>query len=348
MDTIRLEGFANEAGFINRNTGSVEGISGFELDRLSTEEFQTTVDENEIFGDLSAEQEKEIVVTLRSKGHHVAMIGDAVADFPALQNSNLAITTKGASQVILGIADIILLKNSLNDLFRVLEKGQKIVNGLMDVLKLYLTQILYLFLLLILVRVVAFGIPYRPAQGSVINLLTLTIPAIFIQLWASSGSIRKSSLKQYLAQFVIPAGVSISLTGLMVFLIFLISTRNFLYTQLTVTYTFVFIGLLLVLFVQPPSKVWTGGDSLNGDKRLVWVVIISGLLCFVMLFIPLARESFKIEWLQAPKDYLIIGSIVVLWAFGVRLVWKIREWVVVRKDMDSAIKRSDKYLTLES
>jgi cation-transporting ATPase E len=229
------------------------------------------------------------------------------------------------------VADIVLLKDTLKVLLDVLAKGQRIVKGLLDVLKLYLTQVLYLTLLLVMVKLTAFGLPYHPSQGSVISLITLTIPAFFLSLWAPAGAISSGSMSRRLARFVIPAGVTMSMAGLMVYLTFLLNTSNLHYTQLAVTYTITAMGLILVVFVHLPTPVLAGGDELNVDRRFTWIAVGLFILFLVMLNIPLAQEVFKIGSLSEPLDYLIIGFVVIFWALGVHATWQLRQAYSIRR-----------------
>lgn len=323
-DLVLLAGLGSE-------NGPPGIISGKELSEFDSAQFSRAVEANTIFGQLTSEQKREIVQTLRNQGRQVAMVGDGVDDVSALRQADLGITSRGGSQAALSVADIVLLKDSLKVLLDVLAKGQRIVKGLLDVLKLYLTQVFYLALLLLMVRLTAFGLPYHPSQGSVIALITLTIPAFFLSLWAPTGAISSTRMSRQLARFVIPAGLTTGLAGLMIFLTFLLNKVDLRYAQLAVTYFLAAAGLLLVIFVRTPTSLWVGGNELSGDRRFIWIAIGLFIIFLVMLSIPLAQEVFKIGWLPEPLDYLVIGFVVILWAFGVRATWLIHQAFTVRR-----------------
>ena len=71
---------------------------------------------------------------LRARGESVAVVGDGVKDLPAMQQANLAITRHSSSPAALSVADIVLLEDSSQALLRVLDKGQRIANGLLDII----------------------------------------------------------------------------------------------------------------------------------------------------------------------------------------------------------------------
>ncbi len=295
-------------------------ISGAELADMDPEQLGRAVDENTVFGYISPEQAGRVVQTLREQGQAVAMVGDDVNDVPAMRQANLAVARRGSSQAGLSVADIVLLKDSPKVLLDILGKGQRIVNGLLDVLRLYLTQMLYLTLLIVAIRVVAYGFPYQSKQGSIIGIVTLSLPAVGLSLWAASGLLSTKNLRWLLARFVAPAALTITAAGLLVYLFFLARTDDVAYAQLTLTYTLVAIGLLLVLFLRPPTRLWRSAAQPSGGLRFTVVVIIL-LAAFLLLpAIPLARELFLLDWLRQPTDYAIVGMVVLGWAVVLRVV----------------------------
>ncbi|WP_323847758.1 MAG: heavy metal translocating P-type ATPase [Phytoplasma sp.] len=59
-------------------------------------------------------EKAKYVNEIKEKNHIVAMIGDGVNDSPALASSDVSITLQEGSDVIIDIADIVLIKNDLN------------------------------------------------------------------------------------------------------------------------------------------------------------------------------------------------------------------------------------------
>jgi cation-transporting ATPase E len=288
---------------------------------LDPEQRGNAILENLVFGHVSPEQTAEIVRTLRDQGQAVAVVGDAVNDVPGMRQANLSIARHSSSQAALSLADIILLEDSPKALLDVLKKGQRIANGLLDVLKLYLVQMLYLTLLILLIWTVAQGFPYVSKQGTILSVVTVSIPAAALSLWAAPGMLPTRKLTRILARFVGPAALTIGVAGLLVYLVFLERTGDRAYAQLGVIYALVGMGLLLVLFVRPPSRLWVGATSLSGDRRFTAVVAVLLVVFLLLAWLPLAYQFFLLEPLQQPLDYGIVGLAVLGWAIILRLVW---------------------------
>ena len=95
-------------------------------------------------------------------------------------------------------------------------------------------------------------------------------------------------------------------------------------TELTVTYGLVLMGLILVIFVQPPIKFFVGGDILSGDWRPTYMAL--GLFVFynVLVWILLAQNLLRLAPLAEFWQYMIIGLVTFVWLFLLRAVWRSR------------------------
>jgi magnesium-transporting ATPase (P-type) len=307
---------------------SLGGVSGSELAEMDEEAFSRASLENGAFLQLSPEQMGAVVADLRARGQYVAMVGDSVNDVPALVSANLAVTYQNSSQAAQSVADILLLENSLSVLERVLEKGQRIVNGLLDILKLYLTQVFSLALLITFIQIVGFGFPIRGAQLTVITMVAITIPSLGITLWANPGVLYGKSLRSSLAHYIIPAAITIAIAGTFTFFYFLNSgTDNQEYSHLTVTYVLVFTSLLVVLFLRPPFRLIVGGAPLSRDRRILFMVVVLTVLFFIAVAlsaaIPFLYDLLLMDWLNPMSNFLIIGLIVLVWAIALLVTWRI-------------------------
>jgi magnesium-transporting ATPase (P-type) len=302
-------------------------VTGSELSTMDQDESSQSAADNSVFLQCSPEQMNQVVKDLRVKGQYVAVVGDSVNEVPALRQANLAIVHKHSSQAAQSVADIILLENSLEVLERVLEKGQRIVNGLLDILKLYLTQVFYIAMLITAIQIVGFGFPFRGIQLTVITTLTITIPALGFTLWAHSGVLYGKSLSRSFRHFTVPAAITISLASTFAFFYFKSTTGDTEYVHLAITYTLVFIGLVIVLFLRPPIRFLAGGAPVSDDRRISLMVAVLFVLFFITVAlsaaIPFLGTTLLLDWLDSAQDYLIIGIVVLVWAFLLLGIWRI-------------------------
>jgi cation-transporting ATPase E len=82
-------------------------------------------------------------------------------------------------------------------------------------------------------------------------------------------------------------------------------------------------GLALVLFVEPPSRWFVGGDRYSGDKRPTLLALGMLIVLILVLSIPQGREFFELlplEW----QDYAAIVGMLLVWMLLLRYVWRAR------------------------
>lgn len=313
-----------QAGLSGR---SLKTISGAELSLLGIEDFARAAADTDIFLNLSPELMGQTVAALREDGQYVAMVGDAVNDVPALRQADLAAAYKASSPAAQSVADILLLENSLHVLERVLDKGQRIVNGLLDILKLYLAQVFYLSLMIPGIALIGIGFPIRGIQLTVITTVTITIPALGLTLWANPGVLYGNSLRKSLSHFIIPVAITIAIAGIVTFFTFSDKVFENEYAHLAVTYTLVFTGLLVVLFLRPPFRWLVGGAPFSQDRRIFIMVIVLTVLFFLTVAlssaIPFINNLLLLQWLHPLRDFFIITAIVIIWAIILLLIWRI-------------------------
>jgi cation-transporting ATPase E len=89
------------------------------------------------------------------------------------------------------------------------------------------------------------------------------------------------------------------------------------------TYFLTVCGLLLVLFVEPPSKFWAGSDEPSGDRRPTWLTIALLVGVLLIAFVPALSELFDLRPVQ-PLDMVVVGVAAAVWVFLVRWAWNRR------------------------
>lgn len=312
-----------EAGVSLQEDPELLTVDGSQLEDLTTAELGEMALAHTVFGSLSPQKSADIVRALREIGKSVGVAGDGVNDVASLRRAELAIVRKDSSPAVLGIGDIVLLEEGQRTLALVLEKGQRIVKGLVDILKLYLTQIFYFLFLIVAISLFSGGFPYTSQQAGLIALITLTIPALALTLWAGTGKLPRASLTRILANFFTPAALAIAIFGFIVYEVILQHTGSISYAQNVLTFALVAMGLLLVLTIKPPLLFHWGRLPEFGDIRPSIMVLFSAVAFILITRIPFLSDIFGVVPLQQPEDYALVFTAALAWLFTVQIFWRL-------------------------
>ena len=293
-------------------------ISGVQLEEMSETQFAETVENVTVFGRITPEQKQRIVRVLRAKGHYVAMMGDGVNDVLSLKQANMGIAMASGSQATRGVADMVLLGDQFGVLPEAIKEGQRILNGMQDNMRLFLSRSLYAALLIIIAGFIGIEFPFTPKHNALLTTLPVGMPAFFLTIWARSGPPDKSLLRS-VAEFVLPAGFSITVVTLVVYLLYNNSSLQLQRTLLTTTA--LLCGLMLIPFAEHSAQAWQSGRRLRTDMRRVWLALAMAVLYLLIFPFEGTRDFFELNTM-AWADLGVVVIAVVVWGLIVQVLWR--------------------------
>jgi cation-transporting ATPase E len=316
-------------------------VSGADLEQMDETAFAEAAASATVFGRITPQQKARLVEALRRRGYYVAMIGDGVNDVLSLKRAHVGIAMQSGSAATRGVADLVLLSDSFAPLAPAIAEGQRILNGMQTILKLFLTRITTVGIVVFSSLIIG-EFPLALRNGSIVTLFSVGIPTILLAVWAKPGQVSKQRLVPQLFHFVLTPVVVTTVLALLVFygtLLLGLQRAGVLaphvaplhalaiasavrpVAQSTLTIFLVFTGLFLVNFAAPPSAWWTGGASLNGDHRPTWLAL--GLMvAFVLLnLVPPLRGLFALARVGL-LEVAVVTLAVIVWLFAVRWLWR--------------------------
>jgi cation-transporting ATPase E len=169
-----------------------------------------------VFGRVLPEQKVEIVTVLQSQGRHVAMVGDGINDVPSIKRADLGIAMGAGAAAARTVAGLVLENNDFALLPQTLAEGRTIQRNLRRSAKLFLLKNVYT-LVLVSLGFAVFGLefPYLPQQVTLLNALTIGIPALIIVLSRDrSNRAVSTGFLQEVGRYVLAAGVLIGIVAL--------------------------------------------------------------------------------------------------------------------------------------
>jgi len=196
---------------IAREVG-LDSPEGFDARSLPTDAaaLGEVLEREHVFGRVTPEQKKDMVIALQSRRHVVAMTGDGVNDALAIKQADIGIAMNSGSAATKAVARLVLLDGQFSHLPTVVAEGRRVIANIERVSMLFLTKTAFATGIAILFGLMLMQIPFLPRQLSLTDGLTIGIPAFFLALLPNAQRYLPGFLRRSLS-FAIPAGTVIAL-----------------------------------------------------------------------------------------------------------------------------------------
>ncbi|MDQ0028680.1 HAD-IC family P-type ATPase [Arthrobacter bambusae] len=255
------------------------------------------VENHVLFGRVTPEQKRDMVIALQRGGHTVAMTGDGVNDIPALKAADIGISMDSAAAASKAVSRLVLLDGRFDRLPGVVAEGRRVIANIERVSVLFLSKTAYAVALSVVFGALLWEFPFLPRQLSATDGLTIGIPAFFLALMPNNRRYAPGFLKRSLS-FAVPFGLVIAAA---VFALNVFATTVGAHTTSATrtgsVITLSFTGLWALAAISRP---------LNLGRAAVIGAMYLGLV--FVLTVPFLQDFFSLEW--PPNDLLFaaLGS----------------------------------------
>ena len=135
-----------------------------------------------IFGRVTPEQKKQIILALKEQKHTVAMTVDGVNDVLALKNADCSISIANGSDAARNVSQLVLLDSDFKSMPNIVAEGRRTINNIQRSATLFLVKTIYATILAVLFVFINMPYPFIPIQLTLINLVVTGIPSVILAL----------------------------------------------------------------------------------------------------------------------------------------------------------------------
>lgn len=160
-----------------------------------------------VFGRVTPEQKKKLVLALKAVGKTVAMTGDGVNDVLALKSADCSIAMASGSDAACQVSQLVLLNSDFGAMPSVVDEGRRVINNIERSAALFLVKNIFSFTLAIISMIAVLPYPVTSAQLSLVSVLTIGIPSFFLALEPDFKPISGHFLSNVLLR-ALPAGLT--------------------------------------------------------------------------------------------------------------------------------------------
>ena len=262
-DPKTVQALAKKAGFESES-----------IDMSCVQDVESVVDSYSIFGRVTPEQKKELVLALKKRNKTVAMTGDGVNDVMALKEADCSIAMGSGSQACKSVASLVLLENQMNALPVILYQGRCVINNIQRTASLFLVKTLFSIGLSLLTLVCLENYPFKPIQLTLISALATGIPSFILTL-EPNGSIVKGDFLKNVFSKAIPGAVCVILSVIGVSIVgYFVPVSSSQYSTMCTILAGVNALVVLIRVCVPMTTL----------RKILVIVMCSIFLCAMVLF----------------------------------------------------------------
>ena len=170
------------------------------------------VDRYHVFGRVTPQQKRELVVALKKRGHTVAMTGDGVSDVLALKEAECSVAMAAGSDAARNVAEIVLVDNDFASMPAVVAEGRRSINNLQRSAALFLTKTLFSMGLAALC--IAFPpYPFQPITMTLINFFCIGFPSFVLALEPNNSRVSRDRFLINVLKKALPAAAAVVISS---------------------------------------------------------------------------------------------------------------------------------------
>ena len=209
---IAVLGVAKKAGF-KKDARAVD------MTKVTEENFESVVLENDIFWRVTPDQKQRMVEILQKNGKTVAMSGDGVNDVLALKKADISFAMNGATSAAKSVSNIVFLTNDFAVFYDILMEGRRVINNIQKVASLFLTKTFFSIVFAVISVLFAFEFAFIPIQFTIISAITIGVPSFFLTFESNKEKVSNNFMRDILTNAAIGGGVlvaSVLLTNIVI------------------------------------------------------------------------------------------------------------------------------------
>lgn len=308
----------NTVAAVARNVGiKIDGVC--DLSKYGADaDFCQLAEENTIFGRVKPDQKRALIKALKQNGHTVAMTGDGVNDVLALKESDCGVAMSSGSDAARNVAELVLLDSNFDAMPAIVKEGRRTINNVERSATLFLSKTMYASLLALLFLFIDYAYPFIPIQMTLINTLTIGIPAFILALEPNHDRVKGKFLINVISK-AIPSGITTVINILI--LVFIARLINLSPTQTSTVAVIItaYTALLLIYRISKPLNL------------LRKSLIVGLLIIFALVFgTKLGRDFYSVH-LLTPNALLVLLPLMYVSTRMFRMLSKLLSIVIQKK-----------------
>ena len=312
-------------------------LTGGELNDISDEELERTVETYSVYARVSPEHKVRIVKAWQKNGKVVSMTGDGVNDAPSLKQADIGVGMGiTGTEVSKGASDMVLADDNFETIVVAVEEGRKVFSNIQKAVQ-YLLSANFGEVMTMFVATMAGWSILEPIHILWINLVTDVFPAIALGLEEAEADIMnhppRGKSSNFLSNGVLP---SIFYQGFfeggITLFVFWYATEVAKWgNPVGETMAFATLGLIQLFHAFNVKSVYKSLGQVGAfkNKMFNYAILVSAVMLLSVMVIPGLTNVFDVATLTAGQWLFVVGS-----AFSIVPIVEIAKAIMRAMGMD--------------
>ena len=312
-------------------------LTGGELNDISDEELERTVENYSVYARVSPEHKVRIVKAWQKNGKVVSMTGDGVNDAPSLKQADIGVGMGiTGTEVSKGASDMVLADDNFETIVVAVEEGRKVFANIQKAVQ-YLLSANFGEVMTMFVATMAGWSILEPIHILWINLVTDVFPAIALGLEEAEADIMnhppRGKGSNFLSNGVLP---SIFYQGFfeggITLFVFWYATHIANWgNPVGETMAFATLGLIQLFHAFNVKSVYKSLGTVGAfkNKMFNYAILVSAVMLLSVMVIPGLTTVFDVAILTAEQWLFVVGA-----AFSIVPIVEIAKAIMSAMGMD--------------
>ncbi len=312
-------------------------LTGGELNDISDEELERTVETYSVYARVSPEHKVRIVKAWQKNGKVVSMTGDGVNDAPSLKQADIGVGMGiTGTEVSKGASDMVLADDNFETIVVAVEEGRKVFSNIQKAVQ-YLLSANFGEVMTMFVATMAGWSILEPIHILWINLVTDVFPAIALGLEEAEADIMnhppRGKSSNFLSNGVLPSIFYQGFfEGAITLFVFWYATEVAKWgNPVGETMAFATLGLIQLFHAFNVKSVYKSLGEVGAfkNKMFNYAILLSAVMLLSVMVIPGLTTVFDVATLTAGQWLFVAGS-----AFSIVPIIEIAKAIMRAMGMD--------------
>ncbi len=298
---------------VAQRAGIPNAQSYLDAGKLTTEEeIRYAAEHCTVFGRVTPQMKKQLILAMKGQGHTVAMTDDGVNDVLAMKQADCGVAMASGAQAASQVARLVLTQSDFAAMPGIVGEGRRVINNIQRAASLFLVKNVFSLGLALICMLTGWAYPIQPFHMSIIAALTIGVPGFFLAMEPNYERVRGKFLPTVLRR-ALPGGITNIIVVFAAY--FMMHSYGLPMTDAATVCTaaLAIVGLLVLFGVSRPF------DSF---RKIIWCAMAVALASsFVLLGKPfelLLSDSrsylvLAVTAVLAPTVFFTVNRLFTLW-----------------------------------